>query len=113
MRTRPSKRRGSWRSGRVTTVQLRPMAPCRRFFPVRIVLLRFRLLQQLIAQLPACRARRDRTRGAIGTISREIPPCGVSTVYTPTTVCHERTDERKCGAVQEMEAGPPESAVRG
>ena len=32
---------------------------------------------------------------------------------TPTTVCHERTDERRCGAVQEMEVGPPEPAVRG
>jgi hypothetical protein len=30
-----------------------------------------------------------------------------------TTVCHERTDERRGGAVQEMEVGPPEPAVRG
>jgi hypothetical protein len=29
------------------------------------------------------------------------------------TVCHERTDARRCGAVQEMEGGPPEPAVRG
>jgi hypothetical protein len=28
-------------------------------------------------------------------------------------VCHERTDARRCGAVQEMEGGPPEPAVRG
>jgi len=30
-----------------------------------------------------------------------------------TTVCHERTDARRCDAVQEMEVGPPEPAVRG
>ena len=29
------------------------------------------------------------------------------------TVCHERTDARRCDAVQEMEVGPPEPAVRG
>src|SRR5260370_29490382 len=34
-----------------------PMGPCRRFFPVRIILFRLRLLPQLIAQLPACRGR--------------------------------------------------------
>ena len=32
---------------------------------------------------------------------------------TRTMVCHERTYERRCGAVQEMEVGPPEPAVRG
>jgi hypothetical protein len=32
---------------------------------------------------------------------------------TESTVCHERADERRCGAVQEMEVGPPEPAVRG
>jgi hypothetical protein len=29
-----------------------------------------------------------------------------------TTVCHERTDERRCDAVQEMRVGPSEPAVR-
>jgi hypothetical protein len=31
----------------------------------------------------------------------------------PRAVCHERTDARRCDAVQEMEVGPPEPAVRG
>ena len=30
----------------------------------------------------------------------------------PTIVCHERTDERRCDAVQEMRVGPSEPAVR-
>jgi hypothetical protein len=30
----------------------------------------------------------------------------------PTTVCHERTDGRRCDAVQEMREGPSEPAVR-
>lgn len=30
----------------------------------------------------------------------------------PMTVCHERTDERRCDAVQEMRVGPSEPAVR-
>src|SRR5215469_4337495 len=29
-----------------------------------------------------------------------------------TTVCHERTDERRCDAVPEMRVGPSEPAVR-
>src|SRR5215472_6592913 len=29
-----------------------------------------------------------------------------------TIVCHERTDERRCDAVQEMRVGPSEPAVR-
>src|SRR6516165_6804748 len=31
---------------------------------------------------------------------------------TRMTVCHERTDERRCDAVQEMRVGPSEPAVR-
>ena len=39
---------------------------------------------------------------------RQIP-----TSSSRTAVCHERTDARRCDAVQEMEVGPPEPAVRG
>ena len=31
---------------------------------------------------------------------------------TPITVCHERTDGRRCDAVQEMREGPSEPAIR-
>ena len=59
-----------------------------------------------------------------GRLRRNAPPCrrgtgstrtssGSSSAVTRTTVCHERTYERRCGAVQEMEVGPPEPAVRG
>ena len=38
---------------------------------------------------------------------------GIAFAATRTIVCHERTDARRCDAVQEMEVGPPEPAVRG
>jgi hypothetical protein len=42
-----------------------------------------------------------------------IPQAYFSRNALQMTVCHERTDARRCDAVQEMEVGPPEPAVRG
>ncbi len=44
---------------------------------------------------------------------RQAPTATLSSSAMLTIVCHERTDARRCDAVQEMEVGPPEPAARG
>ena len=54
-------------------------------------------------------------RGAVGKKSRLYTLSPLRAAWSwlkQTTVCHERTDERRCDAVQEMRVGPSEPAVR-
>jgi hypothetical protein len=64
-----------------------------------------------IAYVPTIGARRVQDTPLVAANDDTLKGYGCL-VDTRTTVCHERTDGRRCDAVQEMREGPSEPAVR-